>query len=248
MQMLGKCSLEGLVVRRFLVLATIPLLAAASLGVTVLHASADTQTTCGTDPTGCKTVTVDSAGKLTSGSTSGTITLGGTGSGGSLAASTTYTLVDVIEGLGTAHMFVGGSYTLSFASSCTSGSATSGTYTVVGGASTYPMTPPATSGTLPTITTDGSGNFSCAYTLTYPTVNSTNDAMCDGHLCSVKNDVFVMSGATKVTAIASDSVAPGGAPPSTIPEAPLPILLPAGILLVAAMGVLIWRRRLDSAS
>ena len=234
--------------RRFLALATLPFLAAASLGLTVLHASADTQTTCGTDPTGCKTVTLDSAGLLTSGSTSGTITLGGTSSGGNLAASTTYNIVDVIEGLGTAHMFVGGSYTLSFAASCTTGTATSGTYTVVGGASTYPMTPPATSGTLPTITTDGSGNFSCAYTLTYPTVTSSNDSMCDGHLCAVRNDIFVMSGTTTVAAIASASALPGGAPPTSIPEAPLPILLPAGILLVAAMGVLIWRRRLATAS
>ena len=234
--------------RRFLVLASLPLLAAASLGVTVLHASADTQTTCATDPNGCKTVTVDSTGAMTSGSTSGTITLAGTGSGGSLAASTTYTLVDVIEGLGTNHLFVGGSYTLSFAASCTSGTGTSGTYTVVGGASTYPTTPPATSGTLPTITTDVSGNFSCAYTLTYPTVNNTNDGTCGNHLCSTKNDIFVMSGNTKVTNTASASVPPGGAPPTSIPEAPLPILLPAGILLVAVMGVLIWRRRLATAS
>jgi hypothetical protein len=230
------------VVRRFLVLATLPLAAAASLGLTVLPASADTQTTCGTDPTGCKTVTVDSSGALTSGSTSGTITLG------TLTASTTYNLVDVIEGLGMTHLFVGGSYTLSFAGSCASGAGTSGTYTVVGGASTYPTAPPATSGTLPTITTNGSGAFSCAYTLTYPTVDSTNDGTCSNHLCSVRNDIFVMSGSTKVTQLASASVPPGGSPPTSIPEASLPILLPAGIVLVAVMGVLIWRRKLATAS
>jgi hypothetical protein len=215
---------------------------AVSLTVMAAGAWADTQTTCGTDPTGCKTVTVDANGALTSGSTSGTITLGGTSSGGALAASTTYNLVDVIEALATNHEFVGGSYTLSFASPCTTGSATGGTYTVVGGSSTYPMTPPATSGTLPTITTDSSGNFSCAYTLTYPTVDSSNDTMCDGHLCAVRNDVFVVSqanGAT-VTAIASASVLPGGSPPTSVPEAPYTVLLL--LAAVAGAGFVILRR------
>ena len=235
--------------RKFIGFAILPLVAATCFTVTTLHARADTQTTCSGDPTGCKTVTVDSNGLLTSGSTSGTITLGGTASGGNLAANTTYNLVDVIEALATNHQFVGGSYTLSFASPCTTGSATGGTYTVVGGASTYPSTPPSTTGTRPTITTDGSGNFSCAYTLTYPTVDGTNDTMCDGHLCAVRNDIFVVNQATGATvaAIASASVLPGGSPPTSVPEAPWAILIPASIVLVAGAGIVTWRRKLAPA-
>jgi hypothetical protein len=228
-------------VRRSAALLAAPLMVAAWVGLNPIHAAADTQTTC-SDPTACKTVTVDGNGALTSGSTSGTITIG------SLQPSTTYSLVDVIEGLGTNHVFIGGSYTISFSPTCTAGSATGSTYTVQGGASTYPSAPPATSGTLPTITTDGSGTFSCAYTLTYPTIDGTNDSTCDGHLCSVRNDIFVMSGSTTVTQLASQSVPPGGSPPTSVPEAPWAILIPAVIVLTGGVGMVLWRRKLAPAS
>ena len=232
--------------RRLALLMAAPVLVVAALLGTSLVAAADSQTTCA-DPASCKTVTVDGAGKLTSGSTSGNITFT-TG----LAANTTYTLVDVMETLGTDHQFVGGSYTLNFAGSCTAGSATGGTYTVNGTApiaSTYPTSPPSTTGTLPTITTDGSGDFNCNYTVSYPTIDGTNDATCGGvNLCSTRNDLFVMSGNFKVTQTASLSVPPDGAPPTSVPEAPLPILIPAGILLALGAGLVLWRRRIFASS
>jgi hypothetical protein len=228
-------------VRKLALLLTAPLVAAAGLLGTSVVALADSQTIC-VSPPNCKTVTVDGDGKLTSGSTSGNINFTG------LAASTTYTAPDTIEGVGPTQLFVGGSYTLSFAATCTAGSATNGTYTVVGGPSTYPTTPPTTSGTLATITSDASGNFNCDYTLTYPTVDSTNVGTCSQHLCSVKNDIWVMSGTTRVTQTASFSVEPNGQPPTSIPEAPLPILIPVGIVLIIGAGLVVWRRKLFATS
>jgi hypothetical protein len=230
--------------RRFALLMAAPLLVAAAFVGTTVVAVADSQTSC-VSPPNCKTVTVDSGGKLTSGSTSGNINFVG------LTANTTYNLVDVMETLGTDHQFVGGSYSLNFAGTCTAGSGTGGSYTVNGTApiiSTYPSSPPSTSGTLPTITADGSGNFNCNYTVSYPTIDGTNDSTCGQHLCSARNDLFVMSGDSVVTQTASFSVEPDGAPPTSVPEAPLPILIPAGILLAIGAGIVVWRRRLFASS
>lgn len=230
--------------RKLALLLTAPLVAAAGLLGTSVVALADSQTTC-VSPPNCKTVTVDGDGKLTSGSTSGNINFTG------LAASTTYTAPDSIEALGTSHQYVGGSYTLSFATTCALGSATSSSYTVTGVIqfpSNYP-TPPATSGTLPTITTDASGNFNCNYTLTYPTIDNTNDSTGgNGHLSSVRNDIWAMSGSTVLTQTASFSVEPDGQPPTSIPEAPLPILIPVGIVLIIGAGLVVWRRKLFATS
>ena len=226
--------------RKLALLLTAPLVVAAGLLGTSMVALADSQTIC-VSPPNCKTVTVDGDGKLTSGSTSGNINFTG------LAASTTYTAPDTIEGVGPTHFFVGGSYTLNFAATCTAGSATNGTYTVVGGPSAYP-TPPTTSGTLATITSDASGNFNCDYTLTYPTVNSGNVGSCGPKLCSVKNDIWAMSGNTVLTQTASFSVEPDGQPPTSIPEAPLPILIPVGIVLIIGAGLVVWRRKLFATS
>jgi len=248
----------GPVMRKSALLAATPLIAAGGIWATPLVAQADTQTACVPlslgpppvpDPTGCKTVTVDANGALTSGSTSGNISFGGTTSGGNLAANTTYTLIDAIQTMATSPMFVGGSYTLSFASPCTTGSVspTSSTYTVVAGAVSTPPAPPSTSPSAPlTITTDGSGNFNCDYTLTYPTIDSSNDTLCNGHLCSVRNDAFVES--TPGTMVASASVPPGGSPPTSVPEAPWPILIPVAVVLVAGIGILGWRRKLANES
>ena len=230
--------------RKFALLLTAPLVLAAGLLGTSITALADSQTAC-VSPPNCKTVTVDGDGKLTSGSTSGNINFTG------LTASTTYNAPDSLEALATAHQFVGGSYTLSFATTCTAGSATSSSYTVTGvtQVSTWPSTPAVTSGTLPTITSDASGNFNCNYTLTYPTVDGTNDTTCgNGHLCSVRNDIWVLSDTTVVTQTASFSVEPDGQPPTSIPEAPLPILIPVGIVIVIAGGLIAWRRKLFTTS
>jgi len=103
--------------------------------------------------------------------------------------------------------------------------------------------------TLPTITSDASGNFNCNYTLTYPTIDSSNDTTCgNGHLCSVRNDIWVVSGNTVVTQTASFSVEPDGQPPTSIPEAPLPILIPVGIVLIIGAGLVVWRRKLFATS
>jgi len=229
--------------RKLALLLTAPLVVAAGLLGTSVVALADSQTSC-VSPPNCKTVTVDGSGKLTSGSTSGNINFVG------LTANTTYNVSDTIESLGTTHEFAGGSYTLDFAATCVAGSATSSSYTVTGTsqASTYPSAPPTTSGTLPTITADGSGNFNCNYTLIYPTIDGSNDSDCGGHLCSVRNDIWVLSGNTVVTQTASFSVEPDGAPPTSIPEAPLPILIPLGIVLILGAGLVVWRRKLFANS
>lgn len=230
--------------RKLALFLTAPLIMAAGFFGTSVVALADSQTSC-VSPPNCKTVTVDGDGRLTSGSTSGNINFVG------LSATTTYSVSDTLEALATNHQFVGGSYTLSFAGTCTSGSATGSSFTVTGitQASTWPSAPPQTSGTLPTITSDASGNFNCDYTLTYPTVDGTNDTTCgNGHLCSVRNDIWVMSDSTVVTQTASFSVEPDGQPPTSIPEAPLPVMIPVAIVLIIGAGLVVWRRKLFANS
>jgi hypothetical protein len=168
-----------------------------------------------------RTVSVDRSGKLTTPTTSGVITFTG------LKASTTYNVVDAIEALPTGTGFAYGSYTLTWGA-CTGGSAVGGIYTVVSGGS-YPHTLPTTSPspTKVTIKSSASGTFRCAYTLAYPSGSIPAGAV------SVRNDFWVVNGTgTIATQVASRSVPPGGGPP--VPEAPLAILIPAGMLLLGA--------------
>jgi hypothetical protein len=64
----------------------------------------------------------------------------------------------------------------------------------------------------------------------------------------VRNDIWVLSDTTVVTQTASFSVEPDGQPPTSIPEAPLPILIPVGIVIVIAGGLIAWRRKLFTTS
>jgi hypothetical protein len=217
--------------RRLLPVSTL-LVVAAGLWAFPLHASANSDSGCANaPPEACKTVQIDSGGSLTSPSTTGTITF----YAASLSASTTYSVVDALEAVGTVKGFAYGSYSLSWGT-CTDGSAVAGTYTADSGGS-YPMTPPATtpSPTGVTITSGADGGFSCAYTLAYPTAGIPTDAN------SVKNDFWVLSGSTVVTQTASKSYPPGGSP--VVPEVPLAILIPAGMLLLGAGYFLIRRRQ-----
>lgn len=207
-------------------LLIVPLIAAGTLVATPHVASANSETACTTlpsPPNNCKTVTVDGSGLLTSPTTSGTISFYG------LTPLTTYSIVDAIEGV-VSKTFVTGTYTLTFGT-CTNGTATSSTYTVTGGGS-YPKTPPNTTGTLSTITTDATGTFSCSYTLSYPTITLQE---------SVRNDVFVLSGGTVVTQVASASVHPGGGP--IVPEAALAAFIPLTLLLVGGGYLYVRSRR-----
>jgi hypothetical protein len=231
-----RALIRGLgIMRRLLPLSTL-LVVAAGLWAFPLHASANSSSGCENDPPdACKTVQVDSGGALTSPSTTGTVTFyGGTGGAG-LSASTTYNVVDAIEGLPN-HNFADGSYTLTWGT-CTDGSATGATYTVVSGGS-YPLTLPTTSPspTGVTIKTGTDGGFSCAYTLAYPSGSIPTGSV------SVKNDFWVVNvSGTRATQTASESVKPGVGPP--VPEVPLAILIPAGMLLLGAGYILIRRRQ-----
>jgi hypothetical protein len=219
--------------RRLLPVSTL-LVVAAGLWAFPLHASANTDSGCANaPPEACKTVQVDGSGALTSPTTTGTITF--YAASNELTASTTYSVVDAIEAIGTVKGFAYGSYTLTWGT-CTDGTAVGGTYTADSGGS-YPMTPPTTtpSPTGVTITSGADGGFSCAYTLAYPTAGVPAGAN------SVKNDFWVLSGSTVVTQTASKSYAPGGSP--VVPEVPLAILIPAGMLLLGAGYFLIRRRQ-----
>jgi len=220
--------------RRLLPFSTL-LVVAAGLWAFPLHASANSDSGCANaPPEACKTVQIDSSGALTSPSTTGTVTFYGGAGGAGLSASTTYRVVDALEGV-PVHLFADGSYTLTWGT-CTDGTATGATYTVVSGGS-YPSTPPTTSPspTGVTITTGTDSGFSCAYTLAYPSGSIPTGSV------SVKNDFWVISGTTVETQTASKSVAPGGGPP--VPEVPFAILIPAGMLLLGAGYILIRRRQ-----
>src|SRR5579864_6533224 len=85
------------------------------------------------------------------------------------AANTTYTLEDVYQTLPDSSAVVySGAYVLAL--TCSTGSGTDGSYNVAAGSSTYPSPPsPAPAGTLPTVTTNGSGDVVCSYSLTVGT-------------------------------------------------------------------------------
>jgi hypothetical protein len=205
------------VVRRNLKLSAL-LVVAAGICVFPLQASANT-----------KTVSVDSSGRLTTPTTSGKITFT------KLAPNTTYSGVDGIEALPVGTGFAHGRYTLSWGA-CTHGSAVGGSFKIVSGGS-YPTTLPKTSPATPPIKikTNDDGVFQCAYTLAYPAGNVPEKAV------KVKNDFWVVKDGTIVAKDDSKSVLPGAGPP--VPEVPMAILIPIGMLLVIAGYLLFIRRR-----
>ena len=99
---------------------------------------------------------------------------------------------------------------------------------------TLPKTSPSRAGIR--IKTNDDGVFSCTYTLAYPAGSIPEKAV------QVKNDFWVVKhDGTIVTQVDSKSVLPGAGPP--VPEVPLAILIPVGMLLVVAGYIVIVRRR-----
>jgi hypothetical protein len=195
------------------------LVVAAGVIVFPLQASANT-----------KTVSVDASGRLTTPTTSGKITFT------DLAPHTTYSGVDAIEALPAGIGFAHGRYTISWGD-CGHGSAVGGSFRIVSGGS-YPHTLPKTnpSPTPIKIKTNGDGVFSCTYTLAYPAGNIPDRAV------HVRNDFWVVKkDGTIATQVDSKSVLPGAGPP--VPEVPLAIVIPIGMVLVIAGYVLFLRRR-----
>jgi hypothetical protein len=206
------------VVRRNLRVSAL-LVVAAGVCVFPLQASANT-----------KTVSVDASGRLTTPTTSGKITFT------ELAPLTTYSGVDAIEGLPVGTGFAHGRYTLRWGV-CAHGSAVGGSFKVLSGGS-YPHTLPKTtpSPTPIRIKTNDDGVFSCTYTLAYPAGSIPDRAV------HVKNDFWVVKkDGTIATQVDSKSVLPGAGPP--VPEVPLAILIPIGMVLVIAGYILFFRRR-----
>ncbi|HEX4863689.1 MAG TPA: hypothetical protein VFV02_06430, partial [Acidimicrobiales bacterium] len=97
------------------------------------------------------------------------------------------TLEDAYEGL-SSHNFYYGAYSLTL--NCDPGTASPVTsnYAIEQGTGSYPLTPPTvSSGSLPTVTADSSGNFVCTYSLTVETAPT-------GHLNSSKSDLWIVAG------------------------------------------------------
>jgi hypothetical protein len=205
------------VVRRNLKLSAL-LVVAAGVCLFPLQASANT-----------KTVSVDASGRLTTPTTSGKITFT------NLAPDTTYAAVDGIQALPDGLGFAHGRYTLSWGA-CTHGSAVGGSFRIVSGGS-YPGKLPKTNPSTPPIKikTNGDGVFQCAYTLAYPAGNIPDKAV------KVKNDFWVVKDGTIVAHVDSRAVLPGAGPP--VPEVPIAILIPIGMVLVIVGYVLLMRRR-----
>ena len=200
------------------------LIVAAGVCVFPLQASANT-----------KTVSVDASGRLTTPTTSGKITFTG------LTPLTTYSAVDAIQGLPDGTGFAHGRYTISWGH-CDHGSAVGGSFKIESGGS-YPHKLPKTdpSPTPIRITTNGNGGFSCTYTLAYPAGNVPSKAV------HVKNDFWVVNAdGTIASEVDSKPVLPGAGPP--VPEVPLAILIPIGMVLVIAGYVVFLRRRQTMAA
>ena len=130
------------------------------------------------------------------------------------------TFEDAYEGL-SSHNFYYGAYSLTL--NCNPGAASPVTsnYVIEQGTGSYPLTPPTvSSGTLPVVTADSSGNIVCAYSLTVQTAPS-------GHLNSSKSDLWIVSGGSGHTATTSvkppvldSSSDPTTTTPTTAPSDP----------------------------
>ena len=205
-------------------LAAYPVLAGATVG------PCDLNNVCS------KTVSV-SNGAMTN-PVGGVITING------LVPSTSYSVADALQALpnngNNRDRYYQGSYTLSW-NNCTSGSAGGSTFNVgpnLAGTGFATGVPPMTAGPLATITSSAGGSVVCGYTLTFTT------SPVAGTVVSVRNDIFVMSGASPVAHFASISVgAPPLTPPPGIPEAPLMVLLPLSALAVFGLVFLKEFRR-----
>jgi hypothetical protein len=106
------------------------------------------------------------------------------------------TFEDAYEGL-SSHNFYYGAHSLTL--NCNPGAASPVTsnYVIEQGTGSYPLTPPTvSSGTLPVVTADSSGNIVCAYSLTVQTAPS-------GHLNSSKSDLWIVAGGSGQTATTS---------------------------------------------
>ena len=130
------------------------------------------------------------------------------------------TFEDAYEGL-SSHNFYYGAYSLTL--NCNPGAASPVTsnYVIEQGTGSYPLTPPTvSSGALPVVTADSSGNIVCAYSLTVQTAPG-------GHLNSSKSDLWIVSGGSGHTATTSvkppvlgNSSDPTTTTPTTAPSDP----------------------------
>jgi hypothetical protein len=117
-----------------------------------------------------------------------------------LSADTTYSLLDVYQQIpANGALVYSGAYNVDL--TAITGTATDGAYTVLAGAATYPTLPALPVGTLPTITTDGSGNAVVGYSLTV--------GASPGDSASSRNDVWVLGADNlEVAHAATQSVKP----------------------------------------
>ena len=173
---------------------------------------------------------------------SGTITLTG------LRAGASYRLLDAFEALPTpdcpapgpgscrARVYRG-SYTANFGT-CSGGSIASGSETIGAGEFVQVSALAPTPGMALTVTAKSAAALSCHYRV------SVAGKAPPGAIMSARNHVWVFLGG----AVASDVAGPGmpapvDAPPPTVPEAPIPLLLPLTGLLTAAVVSLVFLRR-----
>jgi len=130
--------------------------------------------------------------------------------GSGLTANAKYTVYDIYQTLPDkdAQVYYG-AYTLGLVP--TVGTATDGAYSVASGASTYPSLPAAPTGTLPTVTTDASGNFAAAYSLTVQNAPAVD-------MVSSRNDLWLVMDGSDAGHVATISVKPPVLPlPSPTP-------------------------------
>jgi hypothetical protein len=153
---------------------------------------------------------------------------------------TTYTIVHAFQALpeaddGAPNRFYSGTYAITF--TCATGSGV-GSAESIGSGGAYPVGPPPSNKGAPTITTDGSGNANCDYTLKF------SGSAPAGSTISIRSDIWVLLRTTLLTQTAGPQVTP---PFTGIPEAPSAVLLPVtGFLALIVVGL--FRHRLQMIS
>jgi hypothetical protein len=173
---------------------------------------------------------------------SGTITLTG------LRAGASYRLLDAFEALPTPDCpapgpglcqgrVYRGSYTANF-DRCSGGSIASGSETIGAAEFTQASALAPTPGMALTVTAKSAAALACHYRVSFA------GRAPPGAITSARNHVWVFLGGAVASDVAGpDMPAPVDAPPPTVPEAPIPLLLPLTGLLTAAVVSLVFLRR-----
>jgi hypothetical protein len=207
-----------------LLIGCLPAAAALAAGM-VLSSPADAHAQ---DRPSAEVTTSSFAGSLDNpGPMTGTVSVTGASPGATYTVVTAFQALSEEDADGVSRFYTG-DYVIAI--SCSTGVG-SNTTEKLGLGGRYPGGPPPANTGTPLIRTDAGGKADCDYTVSF------SGSTPSGNTTAIRSDIWLSLKGTQLAQAAGPSIVP---PPTAIPEAPLPILLPATGLLV--LGLLALHR------